>query len=500
MSISSVANNVSQPTYNAAKSTDSQNAAPVNSAPASEATEAPAHESAGSDEVELSSQASSLAEEDAAVSGKESESEENADLAQLKQQMAEELGINEDSILVISCSGKDDKIDVTSKPNDSVVVSINGREYTYTAEEASRLIIDGGEGNDEITIDKGVTQNMYVLGGDGDDTIKGGSGNDRLYGGAGDDYIRGGDGDDRIFGGEGNDKLKGSSGKDYIEGGAGNDNMNGGSGYDVLYGLSGDDTLEGGAGNDYLDGGTGNDALKGGFGNDNLVGGQGDDDLQGGFGDDLLVGCRGNDTMSGGLGQDKVISSGSGDTINGDAKDAEVEVRNPVDVPSNFIIDGTPEEIERIESDFEFLANTANGEMMFDEIAATGHNVVVRTTSGGSYMTSYVAGSETPGVGSDSTIYYNTSKVSLGSGYAWADRAPVVSMYHEMCHCYNAATGTMDRNYYDYDGNLSDSLEGTKGVEFQAVGIENPSVNNNDELLTENGLRELLGFEQRLKY
>ncbi|MBQ7567787.1 hypothetical protein IJT17_03180, partial [bacterium] len=140
-----------------------------------------------------------------------------------------------------------------------------------------------------------------------------------------------------------------------------------------------------------------------------------------------------------------------------------------------------------------------NGQKMFSEIAQTGHNVTVSATNGGSVCYSH-SGNDVPGVGSDSEIGYNTTKISLNSSVDWAERAPVVSMFHEMSHSYNAAIGNMDKNYYDADGNVTDKEHGTKGVEYQAMGVENPSVDNNDRLITENGLRELLGFKERKWY
>ena len=53
----------------------------------------------------------------------------------------------------------------------------------------------------------------------------GGNGNDLLLGGTGDDYI---------YGDAGNDTLRGGTGDDYLEGGAGNDVLSGGGGADVF--------------------------------------------------------------------------------------------------------------------------------------------------------------------------------------------------------------------------------------------------------------------------
>ncbi|MEL6555498.1 MAG: calcium-binding protein [Cyanobacteria bacterium J06621_11] len=62
---------------------------------------------------------------------------------------------------------------------------------------------------------------------------------------------------------------------------------------------------DGGAGDDSLTGGSGDDTLIGGTGNDTLIAGNGDDSLNGGAGDDILIAGRfGNDTLLGGLGAD----------------------------------------------------------------------------------------------------------------------------------------------------------------------------------------------------
>ena len=171
-------------------------------------------------------------------------------------------------------------------------------------------------------------------------------------------------------------------------------------------------------------------------------------------------------------------------------------------VPANFIAQGDDIQRARTESDLETLAHIEHGHMMFDEIAATGHQVTIGhdVANEGSYCSSG-AGRTEPGVGSDSHINYSTTKVSLRGGMPWAERAPIISMYHEMCHSYNAAVGDMNTNFYDETGKqVSGWSEGTKGVEYQAMGVDNPSVKPNPHLLTENGMRELFGFQHRDEY
>ncbi|HMC92303.1 MAG TPA: Ig-like domain-containing protein, partial [Allosphingosinicella sp.] len=60
-------------------------------------------------------------------------------------------------------------------------------------------------------------------GGNGKDTIVGGSGNDIIHGGNGDDALKGGAGNDQIFGDNGSDDITGGAGDDVIDGGNGKD-------------------------------------------------------------------------------------------------------------------------------------------------------------------------------------------------------------------------------------------------------------------------------------
>ncbi|WP_419900133.1 hypothetical protein [Roseomonas sp. USHLN139] len=112
-----------------------------------------------------------------------------------------------------------------------------------------------------------------VNGGDGQEFVQGGAGNDRIYGNLNDDSLNGGAGDDLLDGGIGNDQLRGEDGNDTLNGGSGTDVLDGGAGDDILNGGDDADLITGGAGADTIDGGAGGDMLNIGFGNDIVAGG-----------------------------------------------------------------------------------------------------------------------------------------------------------------------------------------------------------------------------------
>lgn len=161
------------------------------------------------------------------------------------------------------------------------------------------LTIDGGDGNDSITVSSLIQTGVQLLGGDGNDTLVAGSGNDTVDGGAGRDDLRGGAGNDLLRGGADNDTLSGGIGDDTLGGGAGNDRLNGDNGNDALSGGEGNDSIYGGNGNDTLLGGAGNDLLRGDVGKDIVLGGDGDDNVDGG--------ATNGDTVSGGAGKNVVL-------------------------------------------------------------------------------------------------------------------------------------------------------------------------------------------------
>ncbi|WP_141249798.1 peroxidase family protein, partial [Pseudomonas sp. ACN5] len=192
----------------------------------------------------------------------------------------------------------------------------------YTGED--HIVMGGTAGND------------ILISGEGDDTLYGDGGNDRLEGGAGNDAVLGGAGDDIISDSFGDNRLEGNDGNDVIVAGsmlAGGNLILGGDGQDFIittedisltFGGRGDDFIlgaktnlppTGGEGDDWIEMGT-QDGAPGDnaspllnddvIGNDIFIGGPGFDEMIGEGGDDIFTGSDAQDKMDGMSGFDWV--------------------------------------------------------------------------------------------------------------------------------------------------------------------------------------------------
>ena len=191
--------------------------------------------------------------------------------------------------------------------------------------------LDGGTGTDTVSYAEAgdaVTVSLALSGaqntdGAGIDTLAnienliGSVFDDSLTGNAGDNVLQGLDGNDTLNGGAGNDTLDGGDGDgdtaSYVGAASGITvslaiaaaQNTGGAGTDTLIAIENltgsafNDTLTGDLNANSLDGGAGNDTLNGGAGDDTLIGRAGNDTLIGGAGDDTLDGgAAGSDTAS----------------------------------------------------------------------------------------------------------------------------------------------------------------------------------------------------------
>ncbi len=102
-----------------------------------------------------------------------------------------------------------------------------------------------------------LSDNILFSGGEGDDTINAGNGDNVILGGSGNDFIAAGSGNNTVFGGDGDDTIYLNYGNNEVYGDAGNDRI---YGYGILNGGDGDDLISGGG---TITGGIGEDVLYG---------------------------------------------------------------------------------------------------------------------------------------------------------------------------------------------------------------------------------------------
>ncbi|MGM9998590.1 MAG: M91 family zinc metallopeptidase [Candidatus Bruticola sp.] len=503
--------------------------------------------STSTENVQLSSEASKISlsafskKDDPFVMTDASAYPEGSDVQEMAYAMAGESDrskVDLSDYTVLKASSADNQIQISKRDGGGLIVNVDGQEQEFTAAEARNLIIDGGYGNDNIIADDDVKSALYIVGGRGDDTITTGQGADIVYDNYGANTISTKDGNDTVIANQldyengtaskednrnifqklwdkitGNDEyehavkgniIDGGAGSDYLEGGLGEDIISGGEGNDVIYGLDGSDKISGGDGDDYIDGGRGNDTISGGEGTDRLFGGRGDDIISGGDGDDVIAGGLGKDTVSGGAGANK-ITADSDDTVSA-GSEGSVSYLESVSVPKEISVEGNEGYQARVQSDLDTLAAIEPGQAMFRGLEENGRSVKIKSVDGGNVCyynanTAVLKEDGTANSGSDSTIVYNRSRTRIGSS-AWGERPPIVGMFHEMSHSYDAGAGILDDRQYNYDGTRAEGDAGVKAAELQAVGLGEVTdeVQMNPEGISENDLRAALNLARRERY
>jgi Ca2+-binding RTX toxin-like protein len=167
----------------------------------------------------------------------------------------------------------------------------------------------GGAGTDLVVLAEPANTGQAYNGGDdaGDKLLlANGYGSFTMIGCAGFEKFSGGDGDDAVDWSDAAVALE-------MRGNAGNDILIGGSGNDIIRGFTDNDTLAGNEGADHIYGEDGDDALSGGQGADTLYTGAGNDAADAGEGDGdtvVLETPSPSDTIAGGVGNGRPPRAG----------------------------------------------------------------------------------------------------------------------------------------------------------------------------------------------
>lgn len=431
----------------------------------------------------------------------------------------------------ITTGDKSDQVRIYSGANGQISAFINGMPYELPISAGDlyqTLVINTDGGDDDVFIDSDINVAVDIYAGDGSDHVRAGGGKTRVFGGKGDDFIQMGSANGLAFGEDGDDVMIAGSGPVVMSGGNHNDRMYAGRGPEnrVVY-LSGDN------------------------GNDELYGGEGKVILNGGLDDDTLVSYR-RTTMYTGNGQDRVHSYSPDDHIYAKKNDL---ISNHYDVKVNevgaseagkrgFKIEGSPEFTSRIENKLEELRGSPVGQKVLEEMDKLadkiGSPVTIKSAPEGGNIDVYrfkTAFSES--LPPEERAKYNNAPesghIKDGVPGAVATQAeiviasdhfdgrlglsPLVSLFHEMIHAYNGATGTRipgEQSVTDLGG--KPLVIGGVAVEediheLQTVGIPNsgepfdfdndsatPPTTINPYPFFENAMREELDIPLRERY
>ncbi len=334
--------------------------------------------------------------------------------------------------------------------SDAVRAYGNSGNDVFKIQYGSNAILDGGDGNDTAFFDTG--NDVYAEVDNGWFSHRYFSGKltsiESLIGGSGNDVLKGDVGNNSLSGGLGNDILFGFDGNDTLNGGSGSDQMTGGLGDDVYHVHNGDDKVfeKAGQGNDTVYAavnytlaagqhielfattgiaGTGAINLTGNEIAQRINGNNGANVLNGGGGNDTLYGLSGNDTLNGGSGADRMFGGLGNDTFRVDnSRDQVFESANQgtdtVLTSVSYAL-AAGQHIERFATTL--LAGTAAIRLTGNELAQTisgnnGGNVIAG--NGGNDVLRGYGGNDTlnGGTGND-VIYGGAGKDTLtgGAGY-----------------------------------------------------------------------------------
>lgn len=374
--------------------------------------------------------------------------------------------------------------------------------------------------------------------------------------GAGDDYLRVGGSYSTILSREGSDTIHITSGESDIESGPGDDNVRITSvGPARVYLGEGEDIARAGPGLTFIDAGPGDDVIVGGIGEGHnvLCGGDGNDTLQAGSSTNVIYPGKGQNRVTQLKPIDKVYGQ-PGDTLVPITAQERLKwlieklstqspalaeqvvavlfpddfaaVNHVVVAPSDagktgVIIEGSPDFVARVEADLNLLRLSPHGQKMLQALdnaaQAGGRAVYVRfsdqeraTFEAGYSRDSYFIRDGQPGVPAyGGLIQYNpflSPQVLSPQSFP-----PIVVLYHELCHAYNAVTGTAVAGATAET--LGSTTEDVRNTERQAVGLpiamdpfdfdldpETPPTSTNPEAYTENGFRKELGLPPRTSY
>lgn len=138
------------------------------------------------------------------------------------------------ALLITGTSGADHIVVEPGSTDATLKITINGSQTTVS-KPSGRIIVTGGDGDDNIQIAGAVTNPSWLYGDAGNDRLTTGNGGGLLIGGDGNDELLGGNGRDIMVGGQGADRLIGNANDDILIAGLTTKDERGASGHEEFW-------------------------------------------------------------------------------------------------------------------------------------------------------------------------------------------------------------------------------------------------------------------------
>lgn len=422
-----------------------------------------------------------------------------------------------EEVLFIKTGNGADKVDLKRSADGGLSVEINGKCYDVPISSdgglGKKLVMETQEGADTVVVADNVKLETIVDLGNGNN------------------FFRAGSGRSRVFSGTGNDDIQLGSGVGYVEDHGGNNKFKGGSGYSVMYGIGKESNdFQAGDGGSYMLGAGDRNRFRGGNGHNTMVALRGESAMEGGSGPNVFYTGKSQATVT--SKSDLDITYGKKeDHITRTEKSTYVEVKPSDAGRKGFVIDGTPQFKARVEADLEMLRGSPVGQQMLEEMDKAAAPVTIIEGHQGSFYEyrrrelefespesrerqdaahGFVTDNQPGTPAENSVLIYDRSFIQ--EDYK---RPPINTLYHEMAHAYNGASGTFipGKTYVGPDPSDPDRPHYEDNLERQAVGLptdgkpydfdgdpKTPPTSTNPSPVNENALHKEMGRPLRTRY
>lgn len=398
---------------------------------------------------------------------------------------------------------------------------------------AQKIVLITGPADDAIYIDDNVKNPISIESGPGNDylrvggqhtTLQSGPGSDTIHVTSGVSNIDSGPDDDsiqitspdtaRVYAGEGDDRARAGAGLSFIDGGPGNDIIVGGNG-------DGHNILSGGDDNDTIEAGSSTNVIYPGKGNNRISRLKPIDKVYG-LASDTLVPITQPERHAWMLQKLSTLTPSTVEQLLAvlfpdEFSAIDHTTLSPSDEgKTGLAIEGSSAFVSRVEADLNVLRLSPVGQKLLNALD------IAARTGGQAVKIKYFEEENarfTPSPPGDTLFIHDGSPGTPAYGgiieynpfFSPRDLLPIIGFYHELCHAYNAVTGTAVMGASAETSGSQTTM--VQNRELQAVGLpiamdpfdfdlnpETPPTQTNPDAFTENGIRKELGLPVRTSY